>query len=89
MPYLPLVIDSHAQHRNYQPSTTPRHCLQHARISSYKGTPAHRHLPLGETIHPRLQPNVRNYACELYAHFPTAAIKASISTLLPTQNGVR
>jgi hypothetical protein len=89
VPYLAFVVHGHAQHRNHKPNTTRCHRLQHAGISSGEDTPAHCHLPLGDTIRPRLQPNVRDYAGEFHAHFPTAAIRTSISTLLPTQNGVR
>jgi hypothetical protein len=91
MPYL-TRIRHHTKHRNHQPRTTPSHRLQHPNIPGHKLRPIQRHLPPLPPRHPRLLTNIRHHTRKL-THFATtgltAATSASISRLLPTQNGVR
>ncbi len=91
MPGLSRVIDLDSQHRNLQARPASRNRLDHARITHRKLRSIQRHLPALPPRQPRLFANIRHYRSEL-AHFPTAAseaVSASISRLLPTQNGVR
>jgi len=95
MPHL-TRIHHHPKHWNHQPRTTPCHRLQHPNITGHKLRPIQRHLPPLPSRHPRLLTNIRHHTRKL-THFETteaatgltAAISASISRLLPTQNGVR
>jgi hypothetical protein len=91
MPHL-TSVRHHPKHRNHQPRPTPSHRLQHPYIPSNKLRPIQSHLPSLPPRHARLLTNIRHYTRKL-THFAatglTAATSASISRLLPTQNGVR
>jgi hypothetical protein len=81
-------VHHHSKHRNHKPHTAPRNGLQHPNIPSTKLGPIQRHLPALPASHARLLTNVRHHTRK-FAHLATAFINASISRLLPTQNGVR
>lgn len=95
MPHL-TRIHHHPKHRNHQPSPTPRHSLKHPDVPRNKLRPIQRHLPTLPPRHARLLTNINHLSrkgthralAEVAAGL-TAATKASISRLLPTQNGVR
>jgi hypothetical protein len=92
MPYLTRAIHNRTQHRNHQPRTALRNRLQNPHHPSPKLGPIQRHLPSLSPLYPRLLANIRHH-CGKLTHFATtgssAATKASISRLLPTQNDVR
>jgi len=89
-------ISHHTKHRHHQPRPTPSHSLQHPNIPSRKLGPIESHLPTLSPRHARLLTNINHLSSKL-THFATAeatagftaATSASISRLLPTQNGVR
>ena len=93
MPHLARRIDLHAKHRNQQPRTTPGDSLQNPNIANVKFRAIQRHLPALPPRNPRLLANVRHDCRKrntLYStHHIGSARNASISRLLPTQNGVR
>ena len=91
MPHL-ASIHHDTKYRNHQPSPTPSHRLQHPHIARNKLRSIQRHLPSLPPRHTRLLANINHLRSELTHRALTgltAATKASISRLLPTQNGVR
>lgn len=88
MPHLSRIIDFDVQHRNLQPRSAPRNRFDHSPIAHRKLCSIQCHLPALPSRQPRLLANI-HYHCGKLIHFVTAAARASISRLLPTQKGVR
>ena len=80
-----------SQHRHRQPRSTPRHSLQGPHIPGTKLGHVQQYLPALPPSFAALFNNI--YHRRRKAHFATApasiSFSASISFLLPTQNGVR
>jgi hypothetical protein len=92
MPHLACSIHHNTEHWDNQFCTTPSNRLQHPNVPNNKLRPVQCHLPTLPARHARLLANIRHHSgklVHLLIALPTTSPNASISRLLPTQNGVR
>ena len=88
VPNLTSGIDDYPKHRHRQSRATPRNRFKGPHIPNNKLRPIERHLPPLPSCHSRLLANIRHHTRKFFQP-RTAFTNASISLLLPTQNGVR